>query len=388
MGQRKSASGKQDRVRATTYAAAGVDAVKAEDSLAGLIKWVKKSESLREGAGAPVMDIGYFANVIRLTDTLGLAISTDGVGTKILVAQQMDRYDGVGIDCIAMNVNDILCVGAEPLAMVDYLAVEEADAGMLSRIGESLYRGARQARIVIPGGELAQVREMLHGSVEGRAFDLVGTAVGTVELDRIISGDHLADGDVVIGIAASGLHSNGFTLARRVIEQAGWSLDRHVDELGCPVGEALLEPTVIYVPHVNALRGAGVRLKALIHVTGDGLLNLARVKSSASFVLDCLPEPLPVFQVIQNLGGVEEGEMYATFNMGIGFCVVCPEEDSAACVDALGLGGWDAWRIGRVVADGGREVRLPSRGLVGKGKTFRPVRNPDQRIQDARRINR
>ncbi len=159
-----------DRARASTYADAGVDAVKAGRSLSGLIHWIKKTESLRDGVGRSVMDIGYFANVIRLTDTLGLAISTDCVGTKLLLAQRMNRYDGVGIDCVAMNANDVICVGAEPLAMVDYLAVEEPDAGMLAEIGESLYRGAALARIVIPGVELALVPGMLHVSVDGRAF--------------------------------------------------------------------------------------------------------------------------------------------------------------------------------------------------------------------------
>jgi phosphoribosylformylglycinamidine cyclo-ligase len=362
---------KGNRVRATTYAQAGVDTEKADRSLMGLVDWVRRTEALRDGVGKPVMDIGYFANVVRLTETLGLAISTDGVGTKILVAQQMNRYDGVGIDCIAMNVNDILCVGAEPIALVDYLAVEEADPDLLSRIGESLYRGAAEARIVIPGGELAQVREMLHGSVEGRAFDLVGTAVGVVDLDRIVVGDDLREGDVVVGLASSGLHSNGFTLARKVIDQAGWSLDRHVDELGSSIGDALLEPTVIYVRHVDVLRRAGIHPRALVHVTGDGLLNLTRVKSPVSFVLDSLPKPPALFEVIRELGNVDRAEMYTTFNMGIGFCFVCSEAESRAAVDVLANEGRQAWNLGHVVPDEKRQVRLPERGLVGEGKRFR-----------------
>ncbi len=359
-----------DPVRSSTYSAAGVDTVKADRSLAGLIHWVRKTESIRTQSGRPLMDIGYFANVIRLTDTMGLAISTDGVGTKLLVAQAMNRYDGVGIDCVAMNVNDILCVGAEPLAMVDYLAVEDAEEDMLARIGESLYRGALQARIAIPGGELAQVREMLRGSVEGRAFDLVGTCVGTVPLDGILVGEGLTDGDAVIGLASSGVHSNGFTLARSVIARAGWRLDRHVDELGSSIGDSLLEPTVIYVPHVEALAAAGIRPKALIHVTGDGLLNLVRVKSPASFLLDSLPDLPPIFQVLRDLGRVTDEEMYATFNMGIGFCVVCSEKESGACLETLTRDGGRAWRLGEVVADGRREVRLPGVRITGTAKQF------------------
>jgi len=364
---------KEDRARASAYADAGVDTVKADRALGSLIHWVGKTGSIRDGVGRPMVSIGYFATVIRLTDTMGLAISTDGVGTKLLVAQQMNRYDGVGIDCVAMNVNDVLCIGAEPLAMVDYLAVEEPDAEMLSRIGESLYRGAEQARIVIPGGELAQVREMLCGAAEGRAFDLVGTCVGTVSLDHILVGGDLVGGDAVIGLASSGLHSNGFTLARRVIDRAGWSLDRHVDELDRSIGEALLEPTTIYVPQVEALAAAGIRPKALIHVTGDGLLNLARVESPASFALDALPEPPPIFRLIQDLGKIRSSEMYAAFNMGIGFCVICSEGESEACVDALRRTGVKAWRLGTVVADGGREVKLPGVGITGRGKRFRSI---------------
>jgi phosphoribosylformylglycinamidine cyclo-ligase len=358
-------------VRATSYAGAGVDTEKAEQSLGGLVAWVRRAGALRSGLGQPLMDIGYFANVIRLTESLGLAISTDGVGTKILVAEKMDRLEGVGIDCVAMNVNDVLCVGAEPLAMVDYLAVEDAEPGMLARIGESLYLGAVQARIVIPGGELAQIREMVRGSVEGRAFDLVGTCVGTVPIDGIIQGDNLADGDIVIGLASTGVHSNGFTLVRRVLDEAGWDLDRHVDELGGVIGEILLEPTAIYVREVEALSAARIRPKALLHITGDGLLNLPRVKTPASFVLTSLPEPPPIFGVIQSLGGIEDGEMYSTFNMGVGFCLVVAEDQGDACLRAVEGQGRTAWRIGEVKVDGKREVRLPGKNLVGSGKRFR-----------------
>lgn len=367
----KRGEGRRDRTRVSSYSEAGVDTEAADRALGGLVEWLRRTATFRPGVGQQVLEIGYFASVIRLSESLGLAISTDGVGTKLLVAEQMNRLEGVGIDCVAMNVNDVLCVGAEPLALVDYLAVEAPDPDMLSRIGESLYRGARMARIVIPGGELAQVREMVRGSVEGRAFDLVGTCVGTIPLDRITVGEDLARGDVVVGLASSGLHSNGFTLVRRVIEGAGWDLDRYVDELSGVLGEVLLEPTAIYVPQVEALERAGVRPKALVHVTGDGLLNLTRVKSAASFVLDSLPEPQPIFGVVQRLGSIPDDEMYATFNMGVGFCVVCSGEASEACLGTLTDSGITAWRLGEVVPDGKREVRLPGKNLAGRGKRFR-----------------
>src|SRR5205814_1343026 len=167
---------------------------------------------------APVkLPIGYFANVLQVSPDIGIAISTDGVGTKILIAEQLERFDTVGIDCVAMNANDILCVGARPISMVDYIAVQQADPKLLGEIAKGLHDGARAAGINIPGGEIAQVREMVHGSPDGYAFELVGTCVGTVHPDRVIVGEAVRPGDLVVGIASSGIHSNGLTLARRVL---------------------------------------------------------------------------------------------------------------------------------------------------------------------------
>src|SRR5512134_4042712 len=195
-----------------TYSSAGVNTVKEEAALAGLLTWVGKT--LAFGRHRPALDFGYFASVLDLGNGTGLALSTDGVGTKLLVAEMLDRYDTVGIDCVAMNVNDLLCIGAEPLAMLDYIAVQEADPQMLEAIGKGLYEGARQANISIPGGEIAQVRELIQGVREGRGFDLAGACVGTVPMDRIIVGQDIRPGDVVIGLRSSGIHSNGLTLAR------------------------------------------------------------------------------------------------------------------------------------------------------------------------------
>src|SRR5215211_6274901 len=176
-----------------TYAAAGVDTGTVGGALRGLLGWVNATTAFREGCVR--LPNGYFASVLALGPNLGLAISTDGVGTKLLVAQQLGKLDTVGIDCVAMNVNDVLCVGAEPVALVDYVAVERAEPAVLEALGRGLYEGARQARVTIPGGELAQVPELIRGAGAGSGLDLVGTAIGTVALDRVLVGQDVADGD-------------------------------------------------------------------------------------------------------------------------------------------------------------------------------------------------
>ena len=225
------------------YKAAGVDIAEADAGLRNIVSRITATWP-KSGLGAVQLPIGYFANVIDLGG-IGLGICTDGVGSKAIVAQMMNKYDTIGIDCVAMNVNDLLCVGARPLSMVDYIAIEAADAAMLDGIAVGLAEGARQAGISISGGEISQLRDVVRG------FDLVGMAVGTVALDRIIVGRDIQPGDRVIGIASNGIHSNGLSLARRAFfERAGVSVDHVFPELGCPLGEELLRPTFIYVPEI------------------------------------------------------------------------------------------------------------------------------------------
>jgi phosphoribosylformylglycinamidine cyclo-ligase len=317
---------------------------------------------------------GYFANVVDVGANLGVAISTDGVGTKLLIAQQLGKYDTVGIDCVAMNVNDVLCVGAEPVALVDYVAVERADPELLEAIGRGLHEGARQARVTIPGGELALVPELLHPGPRGNSFDLVATAIGTVPLDRVLVGQAVADGDAVIGLASSGIHSNGLTLARRALLGGDpRRLAEHVPELARTLGEELLEPTRIYVQPVLAMLAAGLPIKALAHITGDGLFNLTRTAAPVSFHLPLLPEPPPIFKLIASRGGVAPAEMYHTFNMGVGFCVVVAPEGVAGVLARAADHGVLAWELGHARADGLRRIELPALGLVGEAGAFHPA---------------
>src|SRR6201996_6556413 len=191
------------------YRAAGVDIAAADKGLAKIVATIKGTWPAAGEVGAVALDIGYFANVIDIGGGMGLALSTDGVGSKSIIADMVKKYDTIGIDCVAMNVNDVICVGARPLSMVDYIAVGSAQAEMLGALAVGLAEGARQAGISISGGEIAQLKDIVSG------FDLVGMAVGLVPLDRIILGRDLMPGDAVIGIASSGIHSNGLSLARR-----------------------------------------------------------------------------------------------------------------------------------------------------------------------------
>ncbi len=354
-----------------TYQAAGVDTEQEGHVLSLLGRWVEQTFSLRPGHGAVKLPLGYFANVIDLGNGIGLALSTDGVGTKILIAQMLHKYDTIGIDCVAMNVNDVLCVGAEPLSVLDYIAVEALHPDLLEPIARGLHRGAELANVTIPGGELAQVRDMVHGVRPGYGFDMVATCVGQVPLDKILTGQDIQDGDVIAGLRSSGIHSNGLTLARRIFfDHLGWAPDRHVEALGRTIGEELLEPTRIYVKEVLAMLRAGLRVKALAHITGGGFLNLNRAAADAGYVLDQLPEPHPIFQLIQHHGKVSDGEMFAAYNMGIGFCIVVAPEDFGAVQQIAQDHGVECRRIGFTVKDPRKKVSIPAHGLTGEAGKF------------------
>jgi phosphoribosylformylglycinamidine cyclo-ligase len=351
-----------------TYQQAGVDTDQASAGLTGLLHWVKQTHALRPEVGRVHLPIGYYANVIDIGHGLGLAISTDGVGSKLLVAQLMDQYDTVGIDCVAMNANDILCVGAQPLSLVDYLAVQVPEPRLLEQLGKGLYEGAKQANITIAGGELAQIGEMLKGVRDGYAFDLAATCVGTVPLNRILVGQHVEAGDVLIGLASTGIHSNGLTLARRVLfDQEGLRVDHYIPELSRPLGEELLVPTRIYVREVCAMLDAQLPIKALLHITGDGLLNLRRIQAPMGFVIEQLPEPQPIFRLIQARGRVSEAEMYQVFNMGVGFCLVTAPEAAAQVHAIARLHEVASYGLGHAVADPQRRIWVRPKNLVSSG---------------------
>lgn len=350
------------------YSKAGVDIEKEERGMEKFLYWVNKTLKW----GGVSLPIGYFANVIDIGG-MGIAISIDGVGTKLLVAQMMGKYDTVGIDCVAMNVNDVICVGARAVCMVDYIALEEPKEDLLSAIGQGLYEGAKRAGIAIVGGETAQLREMLKGARKGYAFDLAGTCLGIVPLDKIIIGSDIEDGDIVIGLESSGIHSNGLTLARKVLLKDNLSLYRFSPDLGRTIGEELLEPTRIYAKDIYEILDSGVRVKALVNITGGGLLNLLRVASPVEIEIEELPPTPPIFSLIQKEGNLPDEEMFRVFNMGIGFCIITGENGLSKVQEICRKRGLKSFPLGkvRIAKDGVSKVILKRLGLVGKGQSFK-----------------
>ena len=337
--------------------------------------FVSLIEQLRQtfGSGArhPLLDFGHFANVLDIGYQEAIAISTDGVGTKAIVAQMLDKYDTVGIDCVAMNANDVICVGAEPFAMVDYIAIEAADDRLLSELGKGLVEGARQANVVIPGGEISQIPQIIRSERPGFGFDLVGTCIGMVDKDQLIKGDKMEAGDVIVGLSSSGIHSNGFTLARKALfETAHLTLNESAGELDCSLGDELLKPTRIYVPEIMQMIREGLPIKALVHITSDGFLNLARVSTGIGFVIEWLPEPPPIFSLIQEAGGVSDGEMFVVYNMGVGFCVITAPEAADRVVEIAQDAGNQAWHLGHCLEDPDKKVELKPKRLMGQDGRF------------------
>jgi phosphoribosylformylglycinamidine cyclo-ligase len=322
------------------YARAGVDQGAADSAVAALVRALGAIDPGRPSRQVPLP--GHYASVIRLDERTGIALSTDGVGTKLLLAERLGRFDTVGVDCVAMNVNDVICVGAEPLAMLDYIAIDRADPAVCEEVGGGLARGAELAGIEIPGGELAQLGEMVRG------VDVSGACFGTVALDEIVDGSAVEPGDAVIGLPSSGLHSNGYTLARTALD--GLSLDDDPEgRLGRPLGEELLEPTEIYVRPALELLRSEVEVRGLAHITSGGLGNLLRFPAEVGYEID---EPLPVppiFQLIAERGGVSGEEMHDVFNMGCGFCCVVAAAAGSVALDVLRTHYPQAKRIGHVV---------------------------------------
>ncbi len=272
--------------------------------------------------------VGHYAGLVKVGKET-LAMHTDGVGTKVLVAQALGKYDTVGIDAVAMNVNDIICVGARPLAGVDYLAVAEEDEGLISEIMKGLVRGAEESEIEIVGGETAIMKDVIKGGE--RPFDLAFTIIGRVE--SLITGEKIKEGDVLIGLESSGLHSNGYSLARRVLDVERW-------------GEEMLTPTRIYVRPVMEMVGE-CSVHGLAHITGGAFSKLMRLNRKYGFSIDAMPRPGRIFMELWK--HVEsEVEMYRTFNMGVGMVVVAPEKEEGKILGIAKKHDVGAQVIGRV----------------------------------------
>lgn len=365
----KTPSSKRSFENNFSYATAGVESTVEDEGFKNLLNILKRTTTLSDNQ--VLLDYDYFANVLDIGNNVGLAISTDGVGTKIIVAQMMNKYDTIGVDCVAMNVNDILCVGAKPISMVDYIAVQSLLPELLNEIGKGLYLGAKIAQISIPAGEIAQIKEMLKGEKEGFGFDLVGTAVGLVPLDRIIIGQDVKEGDILLGLRSSGIHSNGLTLARKVFFEKGkYKIDKYIDELGKTLGEELLEPTHIYVPEIMEMINSGFKIKALIHITSEGFLNLTRIKADCGYIIEHTPEPQPIFKLIQEVGNISDEEMFLVYNMGIGFCIVIDDSEVENVFKICNKYGVEYYKMGYAVKDTEKKVIIEDQKLIGRNNKF------------------
>jgi phosphoribosylformylglycinamidine cyclo-ligase len=330
-----------------TYSESGVDISLEEVTVSSLISKLKETLNYRD----VITESGHFAALVKLGNR-AIAMSTDGVGSKILVAEMMKKYDTVGIDCIAMVVNDILCVGAEPIAMVDYLAVEKPDPEIAAQIGEGLKEGCRQAKVAMIGGETASLPEIISN------FDLAGTGIGIVDIDNVITGEKIVEGDILIGIESSGIHSNGLSLARKIFfEENNFIVDDALpNDSETSIGKELLKPTIIYVNPIIELLKTDVEVHGLAHITGGGFTNLKRLKKGTGYDIEKLPEPMAVFQAMHSLG-VPLKEMYRVFNMGIGFVVIVKAEDAKRTINIIEKHN-NAYIIGKVKEDPKEKVSI------------------------------
>ena len=298
----------------STYSEAGVDIDASERATEALIAQIK-GVNRKGDCEAIELDNG-FAGLVKLGDG-ALAMCTDGVGSKLLLAEEMNSIHTVGIDCVAMNTNDLICVGAEPLSFVDYVALDKPDEKLMAKIGMGLAEGCKQSNCTLSGGETAILPELVHG------FDIAGTSVGYVKQDKIIDGTKIAEGNVLIGLKSSGPHSNGYTLIRKLFDG-----DKEL-------GKKLVEPTRIYVKEVMELINQ-VNVNGIAHITGGGLDNISRINDNFQYVIEN-PLPVPsVFDWLQEKGNIETKEMYRTFNMGMGMIIIVNKADAEKSVSILG----------------------------------------------------
>jgi phosphoribosylformylglycinamidine cyclo-ligase len=327
-----------------TYKDAGIDISKIKQSQASIGKLIASTHKLQKKAKI-MSGFGHYAGIVEIPGGTLLATHTDGVGTKVMIAQSMKKYDTVGIDCVAMNVNDIICTGAIPISFVDYIAANRNDQEIFKQIVRGLVKGAKDAQVPIVGGETAILPDLISG--KNFSFDLAGMVVGILNKHDMILGNKIKKGDIIIGVNSSGLHSNGYSLARKVLSK--YSMRDKIKGLGV-LGDVLLAPTKIYVkPVLQAIRECNIH--GLAHITGGSFTKLLRLKKTG-FLLDNLPISPLIFQIIENQG-VARKEMYKTFNMGIGFCLIAPKEEEVKISQIFKKHGFHNRQIGRIIEKNG-----------------------------------
>jgi phosphoribosylformylglycinamidine cyclo-ligase len=312
-----------------SYPESGVN-IKQIDLVHHLIGRLIKRTHRNTNKGLVLSGFGHYAGLIDIGSCI-LALHCDGVGTKLLVAQAMNDFSTVGIDCVAMNVNDLICVGSTPFAFVDYIATARPDPDALGTIADSLVKGAEEAGVAIIGGETAVVPGMLSNGLNKNTIELSGTAMGYVKnRSELVLGNRITKGDIILGVESSGLHSNGFTLVRRILSR--FDLHRNIANLENSLGHELLTPTRIYVRPMVDLVKSGVEVHGIAHITGGSFTKLRRINDSVNYRLDNMPEPPEIFKLVQTKGKIGFAEMYRTFNMGIGLCVIAPRASAEAII--------------------------------------------------------
>ncbi|WP_422659771.1 phosphoribosylformylglycinamidine cyclo-ligase [Paenibacillus sp. EC2-1] len=336
-----------------TYKNAGVDIAAGNEAVERMKKHVKTT--FRPEV---MTDLGGFGALFQLNkdnyEEPVLVSGTDGVGTKLKLAFAMDRHDTIGIDAVAMCVNDVVVQGAEPLFFLDYLACDKVIPAKIEAIVKGIADGCNQAGCSLIGGETAEMPGMY---AEGE-YDIAGFTVGIVDKSKMINGQAIASGDVVLGLASSGVHSNGFSLVRKLLlEESGYALDQELPELGARLGDVLLEPTKIYVKPLLALLKE-IQVKGMAHITGGGFIeNIPRMlPENVNVDIEYGSWPiLPIFKLMQDQGSISNKDMFTTFNMGIGMVVVVAEQDADQALQLLRSAGEEAYVIGKVT-DGERAV--------------------------------
>ena len=336
------------------YRTAGVDIEAGYKSVELMKKHVKETMRPEVLGGLGGFSGAFSMEKIKEMEKPVLLSGTDGVGTKIKLAFLMDKHDTVGIDCVAMCVNDVVCAGGEPLFFLDYIACGKNYPEKIATIVKGVAEGCKQAGAALIGGETAEHP----GLMPEDEYDLAGFAVGVVDEKNLITGENIKAGDVLIGIASTGVHSNGFSLVRKVFEMTKESLDTYYEELGTTLGEALIVPTRIYVNALKSVKDAGVTIKGCSHITGGGFYeNIPRMLPdgvSAQIEKDSYPV-LPIFKLLQSKGNLEEKMMYNTYNMGLGMILAVAPEDAEKTLEALKGVGEQAYVVGSVF-EGAKEV--------------------------------
>ena len=346
----------------TAYARAGVD-IAAGDRAVELMKEHVAGTRRPEVLGGLGGFAGFFdAAAFKDYRHPVLATSTDGVGTKVDIARRMKVYDTIGFDLMGMLVDDLVVVGAEPLFVTDYISCGHVDPQVIASVVKGIAQACQKAGCALLGGETAEHPGLLAPD----EFDVAGATTGVVERDEILGPERIAEGDALIAVASSGLHSNGYSLVRHVLlEQAGWTLDRHVDELGRTVGEELLEPTIVYAADLLALAHHS-EVHAMCHVTGGGLANnLARVMPShlTATIERSTWSPAPIFRLVQEVGSVSQSDIEETLNMGVGMVIALPDDQVSEALEFLAGRGLTAWQCGTVASRESSDV--PAVSLLG-----------------------